>query len=162
MRRAGGFLRRMCVVMASVLLFLPTKLGAEETPHDADAAEIRADVISLANQWLSAWNERDMDQMMSIHEPSLIYYWRGRPRGYATFMDELREFVFPEPASSEDMVELVDPQVQVLSPDISVIGFQMRGTQDADDMEPGAAVSLVVVRRDDVWRVAHIHESPVR
>jgi hypothetical protein len=145
------------LVLAAV--FLDANLtGAQEQQDPSGTADSELEILAVAEAWIQAWNERDMGSMSQLHDDDLLYYWRGRPRGYETFMGELRDYIFPNETYS---VRLVDPRIQLLAASTAVVGFQMGDSEDPA-LEPGGAVTLVLVRRPSGWRVVHIHESPVR
>ena len=131
---------------------------AQEPGEQAATAETKREIVSIAEAWTRAWNDEDLELMSQLHDGDLLYYWRGQPRGYETFIQELREFIFPAESIS---VELLNPQVQLLTSESAVVGFQMRGAESATD-DPDIAVTLVVIRRATGWKIIHIHESPVR
>ena len=143
----------------SILCGLPASAGAQSVPSDGYAEDVRTSALAVAHAWVEAWNEADEASMARLHDAELLYYWRGSPRGYDTFMAELREFIFPHETYATGMV---DARVQVLGPDAAVVGFLLGDLLEDDTVgTPGAAFTLVVVRRDD-WKILHIHESPVR
>lgn len=159
-------MKRMKAVIAgaAALLLVVALLGVADGPQgegasDLENAEIHAAVLSIAEDWINAWNQNDFESMSRLHDTDLRYYWRGRPRGYDAFMEELREHIFPNETFE---VEMVEPHVQVLNQHTGIASFQMRGATDPDGTPPGAAVTLVVVERDEVWTIIHVHESPVR
>jgi uncharacterized protein (TIGR02246 family) len=115
-------------------------------------------VLSIVEAWTEAWNQEDLELMSQLHDSELLYYWRGRPRGYETFMHELREYIFPNETNS---VELVNPHIQSVAPDVAIVGFQMRSTESATG-EPEVAFTLGLVRRASGWKIIHVHESAVR
>ena len=131
---------------------------ADHYPIEEEPVALQSEALAVAQAWTQAWNDRDFDAMSRMHDVDLVYYWRGRPRGYDTFMHELEAFIFPGEA---DPVELIAPGVQLVAPGVAVAGFQMRGTGSTAGM-PEIAITLVLVDRPDGWKVVHIHESPVR
>ena len=114
---------------------------------------------SIAQDWIEAWNTADIDALARLHDEDLLYYWRGSPRGYDQFMEELRLFIFPDGEATEEPTAISDVRVQEMTSDVLVVGFHMGGP--AANEPPGAAVTLVVAHRASGWKITHIHESPV-
>ena len=146
------------LVLTAAISLHANPAAAQEGQDPLWATETRQEVVALAEAWIQGWNEGDLESMTQLHDEDLIYYWRGQPRRYDTFIDELRDYIFPNETFS---VRLVDLRVQLLDTSTAVVGFQMGDSRDLA-IEPGAAVSLVLFRRPSGWRVVHIHESPVR
>ena len=161
MRTRTPALRRTGFALA--LLALAGCADVPATPASAGSSDGALDAAQvghgIAQSWIDAWNSADLDALAQLHDRDLIYYWRGAPRGYDEFMEELRLFVFPDGEAPEEGDEIRDVRVQEMTPNVLVVGFQLHpgGTE-----APGAAVTLVVAQRAAEWKVTHIHESPVR
>ena len=134
----------------------------ETTASEVEGEVAPADtVLALAEEWLDAWNELDADRMLQFYDEDLLYYWRGRPMTYEQFKGALYEFIIPNESYS---IEIVDPHVQVLGTDAAVVAFNWRDKADSgEDIPPlTGGASLIFELRGEQWKIAHIHESPVK
>ena len=80
---------------------------------------------------------------------------------YEQFEGARYEFITPNESYS---IEIVDPHVQALGTDAAVVAFNWRDKADpgvdAPPLTEGA--SLIFELRGEKWKIAHIHESPVK
>ena len=53
------------------------------------------EIRSLAIDWMQAWTDLDADKMAEMHDPRLLYYWRGKPDSAEEFLDAFENFVIP-------------------------------------------------------------------
>jgi uncharacterized protein (TIGR02246 family) len=155
--------QRIRTVIADGQLYRRTDLdellgtGSSETETEVALADT---VLTLAREWLDAWNELDADRMLQFYDEDLLYYWRGRPMTYEQFEAAVYEHIIPNESYS---IEMTNPHVQVLGADAAVVAFNWRDKADPrnEAQAPRAAVSLIFERRGGEWKIAHIHESPV-
>jgi uncharacterized protein (TIGR02246 family) len=124
------------------------------------AAETAETLLALAEEWLDSWNALDPERMLQFYDEDLLYYWKGRPMTLGQFESALHEYIIPNETYS---IELTEPHVQLIGADAAVVAFIWgdKAGPSGEVPPPIAAVSLVFERRGGVWKILHIHESPV-
>jgi len=126
-------------------------------------AELTKEVIALTHTYNQVWETLDMDSVAHYHDDSIRYYWHGF---LAAASNEAFRQVFGEWLAPVQVwkMEIENLDVQVLSPDLAIVGFKTSSTTNilasGEDYDYGnGALTYVWKRREGQWKIVHIHES---
>jgi uncharacterized protein (TIGR02246 family) len=121
-------------------------------------AQDTAELLSLTEQWVRSWNEKDVDRMRQLQADDLLYGVFGSFTEGPVLIEQLRSNNFWGVTYS---LRTVDPKVRILSSDIALVLFALVGTSAGPKgAQPYRSLfTLVYQRRDGEWKIVHVHDS---
>ena len=112
-------------------------------------------VESLLEQWIEAFNSRDLDRHMALYIESATLF--GSVDELQVGRDRIREY-FAKRGPGVRVMAYPMPRVAELGPGIAVTAGHVEFA-DGDQPVP-YRMTWVLVRRDGNWRIAQHHGSP--
>ena len=121
-------------------------------------AEDTAKLLSLTEQWVRTWNEKDVDRMQQLQADDLLYGVFGSFTQGPVLLEQLRSNNFWGVTYT---LRTVDPKVRILSSDTALVLFKLVGTSvGPKGSQPYRSLfTLVYQRRGGEWKIVHIHDS---
>ncbi|MBC2838163.1 hypothetical protein [Robiginitalea sp. SC105] len=153
------FLIKCFIILLTSVLFFNCSTENERSLTEEETKQIEKQTLSLAENWLNSWSGKvDPEKMMSNYHSDMKYVWRGvsPPGNYET-----------SKAGAESMTtldtyyELIMFNVDqtIVDRNNAVVFFHF---DDRNGSPYGkGAVSLMMTRRDDEWKIIYVHESTI-
>lgn len=139
----------------AVVLFA---IAATSEPVFADQ---KADAYAAVEHWADAFNSGDVEKIVGTYTADALVLGTVSPK-LASKPDDLRAYFKPAVAA-KFQVRLGDHSALPLSNDAVVIaGFYEFSRVGADDQPVviPARFTFVLLKKGDVWQIAHHHSSP--
>jgi uncharacterized protein (TIGR02246 family) len=144
-------------VMKSLTLALCLLFGTSGTVAFAGPVE---EANAVIDQWSAAYSANDRDALVSLYAPDAILLGTTSPV-ISEGTEGIRKY-FQELPGSGRKNTIVQRQTIVLS-ETSVVGtgfYNFARTTENDTPRP-SRFTMVVVKRDGRWTIAHHHSSPL-
>lgn len=132
-------------------------LAAMSEPVFADQ---RDDAYAAVERWADAFNSGDVEKIVGMYTTDALLLGTLSP-GLASKPDDLRAYFKPGVAA-KFQVKLGDHSALVLSNDaVAIVGFYdlSRTGADSQPIVIPARFSFVLVKKGDLWQIAHHHSS---
>jgi uncharacterized protein (TIGR02246 family) len=137
------------------LLFLGMLFIALPMPlHPGPVEDARA----VLEQWAEAFNAGDDEGVLALYAPGALFFGTLSPT-LATTPEELRHYFAALPRTRS--VRLGE-QAEIALSDTVILEaglYEFSLTRDGQTVTIPARYSLLLVRRDDHWRIVHHHSS---
>jgi tetratricopeptide (TPR) repeat protein len=124
----------------------PTPAPAATAPVATAGKEASAEVVAAVNRWAKAWSSRNADGYLASYSKSFVPD-RGQSR--AAWSAARRERVTTPKKIS---VEIVDPVVQIVSPNEARATF--RQNYSSDSLSTRSRKTLTLVKEDGEWKIS--------
>ena len=164
MRNWGELMRRFMLAAIAVVILLSPVLSQASEVAAADAAAIRA-VIERQRE---AWNRHDMDAYVVDMTPDVDWinivgmHWKGREtvrKAHAALHKGIFAHSQSMPPESVELREIAPGVV------VAIKISRIEGAAPTADGKPypegGNILTLVFVKTDSGWRIAHAHNTPI-
>ena len=151
---------RLLLLALSLLLVSPGDGAAQSV--GLSQLPITDTLIARTQQWVDAWNEKDVEGMRRLHAPDVGDQRYVVGNGFSTMewlLKELRETNFWNVTWS---MRIVDAKVRMLGGDAGVVSFRLTGTETPSGgaARPySEAFTLIFQRVRGEWLIAHVHDS---
>ena len=155
--------------LSASLLFVAAAVSCTDPsprPMDADRETSIADtLLAITEAYNAAWEALDLGRLSAYHADDFTYYRQGVVQSASqaefekAYHDDVATQITGYWADASDM------WVEVLGPDAGLVAFVFRGgvqTPDGAKWDYDGALTYAYERRDDEWRIVHIHESAFR
>ena len=152
------------VASSSLYAAAPPRVIADAHSGSLDnfkgTAEDAAKLLSLTEQWVRTWNEKDVDRMHQLQADDLLYGVFGSFTEGPVLLEQLRSNNFWGVTYT---LKTVDPKVRMLSPDTALVLFKLVGTSvGPKGSQPYRSLfTLVYQRRGGEWKIIHVHDSEI-
>jgi uncharacterized protein (TIGR02246 family) len=123
-------------------------------------ADQKDDAYAALERWADAFNSGDVEKIVESYTPDALVFGTSSP-SLASKPDDLRAYFKPV-AAAKFQVKFGDRSALVLSNDaVAVVGFYDFSRQGADGQSTiiPARFSFVLVKKADLWKIAHFHSS---
>jgi uncharacterized protein (TIGR02246 family) len=147
--RARPSLRRW---LASLLLLSACRAAPPNPTSDA---------LAVVQRWATAFNESNVDAIVSLYAPDALFYGTGS-KSLVTTPEGIRSYF--ETGLNRDKprgAQLLEHSVQVVSDEVVVVTGKDRvsGTKDGSVYYAEGRVTFVLQKRGSSWLIAHFHRS---
>ena len=127
----------------------------------AAPANPEQDALQLVQRWATAFNESNVDAIVSLYAPDALFFGTGS-KSLVSAPGEIRGYF--EAALTKDKprgAQLLDHSVKVLSDSVVLVTGMDRvtGTKDGSVYQRDGRVSFVIEKRGDSWQIVHFHRS---
>ncbi|MGE0640812.1 MAG: nuclear transport factor 2 family protein [Thermoanaerobaculia bacterium] len=156
---------RRALLLLSCGLIVGCSAPASETLSAAREAEIAATLLSITETYNAVWEELDLDKISNFHADDFTYYRRGVVDS-ASQTDFLR--AYHDNVATQITGYWATPsetRVRVLGLNAGLVAFVFRGgveLPDGSKVGYDGALTYVFERRNEEWKIVHIHESEYR
>lgn len=134
--------------------------GTVSSRHSESPADITANLLGLAQEWVGTWNEKNVDRMQQLHDDDFLYGYGiiGRFIDGQGLLKEIRKEDF---WGVNYTLKMVEPRVQIISSDTALVLFQLVGkTVGPKGTRPYSSLfTLVYQKRGSDWKIIHVHDS---
>jgi len=123
-------------------------------------ADKREDAYAGVERWSEAFNSGDVEQIVRMYTNDALVLGTLSP-GMTSTPDDLRAY-FKAAAAAKLQVKLGDHSAVAVADDaVAIAGFYdfSRPAADGQPVVIPARFSFVMVKKDDLWKVAHHHSS---
>lgn len=165
-----GIMRQVLLTCGSILLFVtsaysqaPSSGTSRTAVHDSSQQTTTAaaeTLLALSQQWVGAWNERDVDRMADMHgDVARTIYIIGETSSTVEWL--LREIRNTNFWDLSWKIHIVKPHVRVLSAEAGLVSFRLVGEEaSARGTKPfSAAFTLVYQKLAGEWKIVHVQDS---
>jgi uncharacterized protein (TIGR02246 family) len=135
----------------------PATADADSTTMDAEAA--RREIVAMMERSAVAWNRGDLDTFMADYRPGTRTTYIGRS-GIVRGPDAIRGVYAPRfaPGGIRDSLSFEGTEVDLIAPaTANVISWYVLSR--GDSVVARGPTSLVMLREEGRWRIAHDHSS---
>ena len=143
-------MRRYSLVLILAALALTSVVAFAEPADDVSAA---------VDRWVAAFNANDVDALVNLYTPDAIFVGStGLTRSEGR--DAIRGY-FARLANSGDKVVIGDRKIVLLGDNIAyATGFyEFSAVREGGVRKSWAGFSMVLVKHDNDWLIAHHHSS---
>ena len=121
----------------------------------------KEDAMSVIEKWAKAFNDSDVDGIVSLYAPDALFFGTGS-QTLVTKTEDVRKYFEqalltnrPKKASLEEHSVLVLTDSTVVVTGLDFAG----GTRDGKPYGTVGRTSFVVAKRDGSWKIVHFHRS---
>ena len=115
---------------------------------------------ALVDHWATTFSANDPDELTKVYWPDAIVFGTNSPAMFEGTDAILKFFARLKGSGFKNVIG--ERRTIVLSDDAVVVAgfYDSSLLQDGKPVTTPARFSMVIVRRDGVWRIAHHHSSP--
>ena len=145
----------LSVTVVVLALILVTTGSTEDSGIDRKA--LISEVEPAVDTWVDKWNGKiDPDTFLAAYHAEHKYIWRGA-YPYTNTKEGVEKFFVGKTNYS---ISRTEPDYTIISPDCVIAFFHFK---DKNSSAYGSgAITLVLTKRNGIWKVAYGHESEVK
>ncbi|MBL8674600.1 MAG: SgcJ/EcaC family oxidoreductase [Rhodospirillales bacterium] len=143
-------MRRSDWTISIALLVLAPAIAAAGPAEDAGA---------VIDRWAAAYSANDREALVALYTPDAILLGTTSPV-VSKGTEDIRKYFEALPGSGRKNA-IGERDLVVLGPDVVLgTGFYTFARREQNDEPRPSRFTMVVVKRDGQWRIAHHHSSP--
>ena len=121
----------------------------------------REEAMIVIEKWAKAFNESDVDSIVSLYTPDALFFGTGSQTLVTKTEDVRKYFEQALLTNRPKSASLGEHSVLVLSDStVIVTGLDSAGgTKDGKPYATAGRTTFVVAKRDGAWKIVHFHRS---
>jgi uncharacterized protein (TIGR02246 family) len=121
----------------------------------------KEDAMSVIEKWAKAFNDSDVDGIVSLYAPDALFFGTGSQTLVTKTEDVRKYFEQALLTNRPKNASLGEHSVMLLSDSTVVVtGLDFAGgTRDGKPYGTVGRISFVVAKRDGSWKIVHFHRS---
>ena len=121
----------------------------------------REEAMTVIEKWAKAFNESDVDSIVSLYAPDALFFGTGSQTLVTKTEDVRKYFEQALLTNRPKSASLGEHSVMVLTDSTVVVtGLDFAGgTRDGKPYGTAGRTSFVVAKRDGSWKIVHFHRS---
>jgi len=147
------------IILAVTVIVLVFILSTTKSTkyREIDEKALISEVEPAVDTWVESWNGKiEPDKFLAAYHPKHKYVWRGA-YPYTNTKEGIKEFFV---GKTNYAISRTKPDYTIISPECVIAFFHFK---DKNSSAYGSgAITLVLTKKNGVWKVAYGHESDVK